>query len=191
MHWWQQNATVLIRHINFTVTKVSNNKTITINSVKVHRNMTGGVIWQLGGSATQIIHRTWGHAEVTFQDGTTKTWNDARQKTYTGIPPQNLILTIDGFGSADGFNNLVVWGVNRQGNNFYTQIVEPVVHRQVCDWDPCSGVKKHTMPDVSKSATLTFGYDSNNQQITGTDCPSKYKVDWQHNNNSGTVYLWL
>jgi hypothetical protein len=191
MHWFQQGATVIIKHINFTITKISSQKSITINGVKTHKNVSGGVIWQLGNGTDAIVHRTWGHVNVTFDDGTTKSWNVARQKTYTGTPPNNLVLTIDGFGTAGGLDNLVVWGINRQGENFYTQIIQPVVHRQVCDWDPCTGIKKHAIPADNKSATLTFGYDSNNQPITGADCPSKYKVDWQKNNNSGTVYLWL
>lgn len=191
MHWYQQGATVIVRHINFTITKVSNQKSITINSVKIHTNVSGGVIWQLGNVMTAITHRTLGHVDVTFDDGTTKTWRVARLKTYTGTPPNNLILTTNGFGTMDGYDNLVVWGNNRQGKMFYTQIFQPVVHRQVCDWDPCSGVKKHSIPVESKSATLTFGYDSNNQPVTGNDCPAKYRVDWQKNNNSGTIYLWL
>jgi hypothetical protein len=191
MRWYQQGATVMIRHINFTITKVSNQKSITLNGIKVHKNVSGGVIWQLGNGINAIVHRTWGHVNVTFDNGTSKTWNVARQKTYTGNPPNHLILTTDGFGSAGGFDNLVVWGINRQGEDFYTQIIQPVVHRQVCDWDPCSGIKKHSIPADSKSATLTFGYNSNNQPITGNECPTKYRVDWQKNNQSGTVYLWL
>jgi hypothetical protein len=191
MHWYQQGATVKIRHINFTITKVSNQKTITVNSVKVHKNVSGGVIWQLGSSMDAIIHRTWGHATVNFQDSTTRIWNVARQKTYTGSAMGNLVLTIDGFGTAGQFSNLVVWGVNRQEEAFFTQILEPVVHLQACGWDPASGVKKHSIPSDSKSATLTFGYNSNNQPINPGECPTKYKLDWQKNNNSGTVYLWL
>ncbi|MDP1622856.1 MAG: hypothetical protein Q8M08_11020 [Bacteroidales bacterium] len=190
-HWYQQGATVKVRHINFTITKVSNQKSITLNSVHVHKNVSGGVIWQLGNGMNAIVHRTWGHANVTFDDGTTKIWNVARQKTFTGTPPANLVLTIDGFGTVGDYANLLVWGLNRQGEHFYTQINQPVVHRQVCDWDPVSGIKKHAIPSDSKSATLTFGYNSNNQPITGNECPTKFRVDWQKQNNSGTVYLWL
>ncbi|MCX6303430.1 MAG: hypothetical protein NT040_00540 [Bacteroidetes bacterium] len=190
--WIQQGATVIIRHINFTITKVSNQKTITLNGVKVHKNVSGGLIPQLGtGGITQVVHRTWGHVNVTFSDTTTRIWNIARQKTYSGHPPDSLVLTTDGFGISEGLGSLVVWGINRKGENFYTQIIQPVVHRQVCDWDPCAGVKKHSIPADSKSATLTFGYDGNNQLITGDECPVKYKVDWQKNNHSGTVYLLL
>jgi len=190
-YWYQQGATVMVRHINFTITRVLTQKSITINGVKVHKNVSGGVFWQLGNGYNAIVHRTWGHATITFEDGTTRFWEVARQITCTGIPPTNLKLTIDGFGTSGDFSNLVVWGTNRQGENFYTQIIQPVVLRQVCDWDPCSGIKKHSIPADSKSATLTFGYNSNNQPITGDECPTKFRVDWQKNNNSGTVYLWL
>ena len=189
-NWNQAGATVIVKHINFTITKVSNQKTITLNGTKTHENVSGGVIWQLGNGVTSIVHKTWGHEVVTFSDNTTRTWNVARQRTFTGTPT-TLILTLDGFGSAANYNNLVVWGTNRQNENFYTQITQSVILRQVCDWDPCSGVKIHQIPSDSKSATLTFGYNSNNQPITGDACPTKFRVDWQKNNNSGTVYLWL
>jgi hypothetical protein len=191
MHWYETGATVKIRHINFTITKVSNQHSVTINSVKVHKNVSGGVIWQLGNGVSAIIHRTWGHSHVVFQNGMERTWNVARQKTFTGNPPGNLTMTIDGFGTAGDFTNLVVWGVNHQGHDFFTRIIEPVIHRQVCFWDPVSGIKKHFIPAVSKSATLTFGFNSNNQPVNPGECPTKFKLDWQHNNNSGTVFLWL
>ena len=177
--------------INFTITKVSNNKTIIINGVKTHQNVTGHLIGQLGTNGiTSIVHKTWGTETVTFSDNTTRSWQVARQRTFTGSLGQ-LVITLDGFGTALDYTNLVMWGLNRQNENFYTQITQSVVLRQSCDWDPVSGIKVHQIPSDSKSATITFGYDSNNQPVTGTDCPTKYKVDWQKNNNSGTVYLWL
>ncbi|MFZ4521981.1 MAG: hypothetical protein ACOYNC_09755 [Bacteroidales bacterium] len=190
-HWYEQGATVIVKHIDFTISKMSSSKSVTLNGVKVYQNVSGGLIWQLGPELPTIVHRTWGMVNVTFNsDGSTKTWNIARQKTLSGTAPYNLVLTCDGFGSADGYDNLVVWGINRKGENFYSQIIEPVTRCQVCDWDPSAGVKKHSIPADSKSATLTFGYDRNNQPV-GNECPAKYKVDWQKNNHSGTVFLWL
>jgi len=192
MHWYQQGASVNIKHINFTVTKVSSQKTIIINSLKDHTNVTGGLISQLGnGVVTTIVHRTGGRLAVKFEDATVKFWTIDRQKTYTGTFPGNLVMTTNGLGSVDGYDNLEVWGTNRNGEKFYTQSIVPVVYRQACGWDPCSGIKKHSIPADSKSATLTFGYDANNQPVTGDNCPVKYRVDWQKNNKSGTVYLWL
>ena len=189
-HWFQAGATVTVKHINFTITKVSNQKTITLNGTKTHQNVSGGVIAQLGNGVTSIVYRTWGLETVTFSDTTTRAWNIARQQTFTGTPTA-LVMTLDGFGNAGQYSNLVVWGINRKGENFFTQITQSVVLRQACEWDPCSGIKIHQIPSDSKSATLTFGYDRHDQPITNGDCPAKYKVDWQKNNHSGTIYLWL
>lgn len=189
--WWTQDVKVRVRHINFTITRVASQKSITLNSVKTLHNVSGGVIWQLGNPYMAIVHRLWGHTQVTFDDNTTKTWHVARQSTYTGNPPQNLIITNTGFGSAGPHQDLLVWGVNRQGEEFFTQILQPVVIRQVCNWDPVAGVKRHAIPSDNKSATLTFGFNSNNQLALPGECPTKYRLDWQRNSQSGTVYLWL
>jgi hypothetical protein len=190
MRWFQAGATVNVRHINFTITRVLTGKSITLNSNKTFQNVSGGIIPLLGHGITSIVHRLWGTETVTFPNSTSRNWNVARQITFTGTPGR-LLITIDGFGSAGEYNNLVVWGVNRNGENFYTQIMQSVVHRQVCDLDPVSGIKLHQIPSDSKSATITYGYDRNNQPITGDECPAKFRVDWQKNGNSGTVYLWL
>lgn len=189
-HWFQQGATVIVKHIDFSITKMKSQKTIILNGVKVYQNVSGGLIWQLGNGLNTIVHRITGQVTVTFPNETARTWNIARQNTFSGSLPDNLSLTSDGFGAADGYDNLVAWGLNRQGENFYTQIMQPVTRCENCNWDPLAGITKHSIPAGSKSATLTFGYDENDQPVINK-CPSKYKLDWQKNNNSGTVYLWL
>ena len=189
--WPQPGATVIVKHINFQIYKKGRpNKTITLNGTKTHQNVNGGTIWMLGNGLTSLVYKTWGYETVTFPNNKTRTWNIARQKTITGTPGQ-LVMTLDGFGSENSYSNLVMWGINQNGEQFYTRITQSVVLRQECDWDPCSGVKIHEIPSDSKSATITYGFDSNNQPVTGTDCPEKYRVDWQKNNHSGTYYLWL
>lgn len=189
-HWGDPGATVIVKHINFSITRVSTGKTIVLNGTKTHQNVSGGHLWMLGNQLTSIVHKTWGSMTVTFEDNTTRTWNVARQKTYTGTLT-NLVLTVDGFGQSGEFANLVVWGVNRQGENFYTEIQQSVVYRQQCDWAPVAGMKLHSIPADNKSALITFGFNSNNQPIGPAECPTKYKLDWTKNGNSGTVYLWL
>jgi len=190
MHWGEQGAAVIVTFINFKVTKVANNKTITLNGTRTHQNVSGGHLWMLGNTRTSIVYKTWGSMSILFDDNTTRNWNVARQQTYTGVLT-NLILTVDGFGQSGTYTGLVVWGVNRQGENFYSQIQQSVVYKQTCDWDPVSGIQLHSIPGDNKSALVTFGYNSNNQPIGTGECPTKYKVDWTKNNQSGTVYLWL
>ncbi len=188
--WSQPGATVIVKHINFSISKILESTFITINGVKVYQNVSGGLIRQLGTELNTVVYRTWGQAIININDSTNKTWNIAHQITYSGSLPDNLSLTSDGFGTAGGYENLVTWGINRQGENFYTQIIQPVTRSQNCNWDPSAGIKKHFIPSDSKSATLTFGFDRYNQPVVN-ECPAKYKLDWQRHNKSGTVFRWL
>lgn len=194
-HWWQQGATVIYKYIDFNMTRISTGKSITLNGQKKYTNVTGGLIWMLGmtingQTISAIVHKDEGYMTVTFDDNTTKFWNVARQVTFTKVDDK-LVRTADGFGSADGYDNLVHWGINRNGEQFYIQILQSVVHKQACQWDPCSGQKKIMIPADDKGATITFGYDANNQLITNGDCPAKYRIDWYKNGNSGTIYKIL
>lgn len=188
--WKQAGTKVIVKYINMVVTKVSTGKVVTINGTRIFENVSGGYLLELGINATSIIHKITGQIQVTFEDNSTRTWNIARQRTFTGVLSQ-LVVTTDGFGSANGYSSLVTWGTNRHGDLFYTQITQPIVHKQSCGWDPTTGSLIHQIPSDSKSATISFGYDNNNQIITNGDCPTRYKLDWQRNNRSGTVFLQL
>ena len=189
-HWIDAGATVIVKFINLHITKVSSGKSITLNGQKTFQNFSGGKIGQLGNGLDSIIYKIWGYVNVTFDNNTSAAWHVARQRVFTGTPGE-LLVSNTGFGSNAGVDNLVTWGTNRNGEDFYTQIQKVVVTRQTCDWDPVSGIKLHRIPAHDKQALITFGYDSNNQPVTNGDCPTKYRVDWQKNGNSGTVYLWL
>lgn len=190
VHWRDTGATVSVTYVNLKITKVSSGKSLTINGTKVFENVSGGLLVQLGGSVTSVTHKISGSIQATFDDGTTRTWTIARQRVFTGTLG-NLIVAESGFGSSGSYSNLVVWGTNRNGEAFYTQLTTAVVFRQSCGWDPESGVKIHQIPSDSKSATITFGYDSNDQLVTGSNCATKYKLDWVKGTKSGTIYLAL
>lgn len=189
-HWEQAGATVVYKYINFTVTRLANNSTVTLNGTKNFVNVNGGHRWQVGSTIDSFVERISGNMQASFDNGTSRTWNVARQVTYTGTAGQ-LILTVDGLGTSGEYQNLAVWGTNRQGEEFFTQITQSVIHRQACEWDPVSGIKIHQIPSDNKSATITFGYNDNNEPIVGDECPTRYRVDWQRNNQSGTAYLTL
>ena len=189
-HWGQQGAAVNFRYLNFMVTKVATQKSIILNGSKTYENVSGGFVWQVGNAITSLVKKVHGTMSITFDNGTSRTWNVARQLTYSGSQGA-LLLTIDGFGSAGGYSNLVTWGINRHGEDFFTQINESVVHKQACGWDPISGIKVHQIPGKSKTATITFGYNSNNEPITEGECPTRYRIDWTNGTHSGTEYLEL
>ncbi|MCX6245072.1 MAG: hypothetical protein NTU98_10245 [Bacteroidetes bacterium] len=193
--WGDPGTTVLITTNNFSITKLSNGKTIILNGIKHYQNVSGHYLWELDSTmnVTSITHKIWGSVSATFtDDNTTRVWNIARQHIFTGqLSNYTLVMTTDGFGSADGYDNLETWGLTRAGENFYTQITQSVVHKMACNWAPCAGIIIHQIPSDSKSLTITFGYDINNNLITNGDCPARYRVDWVVNGNSGTFFLPL
>lgn len=188
-HWFNIGATIFIKHINFKVTKLSNGEWKIFNSDKKHINVLGGLIVQLGNGVTIIKHRTTGNVDVTFQNNQTKSWQISRQKIFI-LDNTNLRMRVEGFGEADGYNHLVTWGVNRDGENFYSKIDSVVVFKQECDWDPCSGVRFITIPSDNKNATITYGY-KNNLPVPLGECPTQYKLYWVKGSNNGTVYINL
>ena len=189
-HWKDMGATVKVTYVNLKITKVSSGKYLIFNGTKTFENVSGGLLIQLGSGVTSITHKISGAVQATFEDNTTRTWNIARQRIFTGTAGQ-YVITENGFGAADGYDNLVVWGTNRHGEIFYSQITQSVEFRQSCGWDPVSGIVIHQIPADNKKATVTYGFDDNNQAVTGTDCPTRYKVDWEKGTHSGTIYLQL
>lgn len=192
-HWVQAGATVSYKYIDYTITNKKSGKSIVLNGKKTFKNVSGGTIWQLGQpgiALTSIIHTIKGTMYTKFEDGTTRMWNISRQIAYTGTPGQ-LIMTVDGMGTVGDYTKLVTWGTNRNNEEFFTQITQSVVHKELCEWDPISGIKVHRVPAKSKSATITFGFDKDNLPITAGNCPEKYRVDWQIGGNSGISYLLL
>lgn len=188
-----EGASVNIRHINFTVTRVGSGHSMTINSSKTFTNVTGGYRFMLGHNGFDtLVHRVQGTINIMFDDNSSRTWTIARQLTYTGTRG-DFALTVEGFGSQDNYDNLVTWGINRNGAQFYSIISDPVIYRQSCDWDPVWGSKIQWQPGVDKSAIVTFGYNDNNQLINlnANECPTRYRVDWSNGNFSGTRFIPL
>ena len=196
-HWFMPEATVMVKIINFNVTVVANGNHILINGVKTHRNVTGGLLVHLGTAIDHIVHKTHGFMTVNFDDGTNRTWNIARRIIYNGTFDifqggfTQLIIGIDGFGTAGEYVNLVTWGVARNGDQFYISVPETVHYPMSCNFNPVNGIQSIDIPSADKGATITYGFDSNNQPVTPPECPTKYKVDWYDGIYSGTIWLWL
>ncbi|MDD5570306.1 MAG: hypothetical protein PHD97_04025 [Bacteroidales bacterium] len=189
--WKTAGAKVYVQFINFKITKHA--RTVTVNGMKAFENVSGGRVVDLGnGTTTSVVHRVSGYLDATFDDGTTRKWNIARQLTFTGnASTQQLILTADGFGSANGYSNLETWGDTRKGDAFYSQILTSISIKQACAWDPASGVLSISIPADDIKATITAGYDVNDKPITNGDCPAKVKLDWEKGSKTGTIYLPL
>lgn len=187
----RKGASVNIRHINFTITRVASGHSLTINSSKTFTNVTGGYRYMLGHDGFDtLVHRVQGRINIIFDDNTSRTWTVARQLTYTGTRG-DFALNVEGFGTQEPYDKLVTWGTNRNGEQFFTRITEPVTYKQTCDWNPVSGVKIHDQPGADKSAIVTFGFNDNNEPITGDECPTRYRIDWRNGTFNGTRFVTL
>jgi hypothetical protein len=188
--WVDAGTTVTVKYIDLKITRVSDNRFVVLNGTMTYENVSGGYLSLLGTVYSVITHRGYGILYATFDDNTSCIWNIAREISYTGAEG-SYVITGKGFGAADGYTDLECWGVNREGENFYSIVLAPIVVKEACGWDGCSGKIKHDIPAGNKYATVEFGYDDNNQLITNGDCPTRFRLDWDVNGSSGTLYLQM
>lgn len=188
--WPQENATVHVELIDFKVTKVSTGRWLIFDGYHDYTNVSGGRLIHLGSGLDSIEHHIDGAVQITFMDNSTKYWEVARAKLFTGTYP-DLILETWGYGTEGEYEDLVVWGVDRKGNDFYTQITLPVESRRECEWKPSAGILIHTIPAIDLIITITYGFDANNNPIEPGECAEKFKLEWQTSNSGGYIYLWL
>lgn len=194
VRWDQPLATVTFKYENLVVEKISSGKTFTFNGTRTWENVSGGLIINLHGSTT-VTHQITGAMTITFDDGSQRIWTISRQRVWGGTFPAALTVTVSGFGSAAGYNNLVEYGTNRKGEAFYTQINTPILYvYNSClafQWIPIWGVIEYQIPSVPKSATLTFGYNSSDALVPYGNCADYFRLDWVVKTNNGTDYFQI
>ncbi len=186
--WIKPGAAILTEMIDYQVTNLLNNKKVTLNGKARMQNVSGGNLMMLGTHYNQVIHRHEGRFETTFPDGSRRLWQHARQ-TLHALQEGNLITTIEGYGSADGFSQLFSWGVRPNGKAFYNQTLSPVVISSACGDNPVAGILKETLIPDDMISTITYGFDANNQPAATGSCPQRFKLEWQHKNKSGILFL--
>lgn len=190
--WSTGGAQITVNIQNLKITRLRDNKTITLNGTHVYTNVSGGSLSNLalGGDVTSITHTIVGDSmQITFDDGSQRLWNAARQRVYTYN--DGYVVTTTGLHS-DGTNQgIVEWGTTRYGNTFETLITTPMVISQSCSFRLTSGAIEILRPDISTNTNVTFGLDSTGK---ATSCPGTgsyyYQAVWQGpGGRSGSIIL--
>ena len=185
MHWKDTGATVTVSIQSLKITRLADNKSITLNGSHTITNVTGGLLSDLSSRHTIIHTIASSGLTITFDDNTQRTWQVARKRTFTY---DNGIVISETGNHTDGANTTIAeWGTNRNGNAFSTSISSPIVVRQDCNFRITSGSVTHTVPKAS--ATATFGLDANGNAVS---CPSGFyylKLTWTVNGVSKSVML--
>jgi hypothetical protein len=174
VRWKNAGASVSLSFQNFKITRISDNKSITINGTKTYTNVSGGLLINLA-SLNSITHTiTSSNMSITFDNGSQRTWQIARQRVFTYN--NGVVITTTGTHTEGNVSGVAEWGTNRFGRAFTTSITTPVVIRQDCNFRITAGKVTHTLPAFTSSAT--FGL---NAQGSPTTCPAGafyLKLEW-------------
>lgn len=187
VRWKDAGAVVTVDIENLKITRISDNKTITLNGTYTYTNVTGGLLKNLAtlGTITHTISAD--SVTIQFPDNETRTWSVAKQRVFTYN--DGIVITTTGTHSDGTNNDVAIWGINRFGNSFETLITQPMVIAQSCDFRLISGQTETIRPALT--LTITYGLDANGDP---TGCPGSgfyyYKAVWVLN-GSGKTYTWI
>jgi hypothetical protein len=176
VRWKNAGAQLNVTFQNFKITRLSDNKSITINGTQTHTNVSGGLLINLAAlnSITHSISSS--NMSVTFDNNSQRNWQVARQRLFT-YNSGNVSITVTGTHSLNGVSGIAEWGTNRFGNTFTTAITQPLVFKFDCSFRLGSGKVEHATAHFNASAL--FGLDANGNP---TGCPGAnpyyMKVSW-------------
>lgn len=179
--WQTPGSFFTITFNDLKITKTATNKSITITGTHTVTNVSGGLLINLPTeeSITHII--TSENMKVSFDNGTARSWNIAKQRVYTYN--NGAVLTITGIHTEGDESGIAEWGTNRLGGSFKTSTVTPVVVKQSCNFRVTGGSVKHSTETFS--AVATFGLNAGGEAI---DCPGTgtyfYKLVWTGQNGA-------
>ncbi len=172
--WGQAGAQYAVQYQNLRITRISDNKSIVINGEKMVKNISGGRLRNLATAGTPLVHEVRGNnMSITFDDGSQRTWQFARRRTFAY--QNGIVLSITGVAPQGG--GISEWGTNRFGSAFTSTITEPLVIRQSCNFRLTSGQVRNDAQLAN--TTITMGLDASGNPVS--TCPTGvfyYKVVW-------------
>jgi hypothetical protein len=185
IHWKDVGAQLSVTYQNFKVTRLSDNKSITINGTHTLTNVEGGLLRDLLQRPSIVHTISSSNMSITFDDGTQRTWQVARKRVYTLANGGSI--TITGTHTDGTQTNIAEWGTDRFGHPFATSITKPLVISANCQFRLTSGEVQHNR--MASTATVTFGLDKNGDP---TSCPSGnyyFKLIWTGPRGTTQTYI--
>ncbi len=174
VRWKNAGAVINVSFQNLRITRLSDNKSITINGTQTYTNVSGGLLVNLPALGTITHTITSSNMSITFDNGAQRNWQVARRRVFTYN--NGIVITITGTHTDGAVTNIAEWGTNRFGGTFTTSTLEPIIIKQDCSFRVTGGKLKHVTPLVT--ATATFGLNSAGVPTT---CPAGsyyFKLEW-------------
>lgn len=165
VHWGDKGAQVNASIQNLVITRLRDNKSITVNGSKTFTNVSGGLLKNLASLGT-ITHTITGQLSVDFENNTNRTWNVSKQRVFTY--DNGIVITTTGTHTDEtGNTNVAEWGTNRRGLGFESLISQPKIIRQDCDFR-LTGGENTVLRSDGVTAVITYGLDSSGNP---SSCP--------------------
>ena len=184
--WKNAGAEISVEIQNLKITRLRDNKSLVLNGTKILTNVSGHLLRELiTGGVSNIVHTVASsNMSATFDNGTSRQWQIAKQRTFTYNT--GFVISVTGTATVDGATNVAVWGTNRFGQSFSTRVINPMVIKADCDYRIVSGKLLHTK--LTRDITVTFGLDAsgNPTSCPGSANPYYFKAEWTSLN--GTAY---
>ncbi len=172
--WRYAGSKITLTYINYKITRLSDNKSLTFNGMHSVENVSGGLLINIT-SGNSLVHKIRGNMVLTFDDGSQRTWGAARIRTFSIA--NNIVSAQLAADTTINGNLVAMWGTNRANQSFSIGIPTPVVVNifgGTCLYKPLSGQRVHY--GLSRTITVTYGVDANGNAASG--CPYGYKINW-------------
>ena len=176
VRWKNAGAVLSINYQDLKVTRLSDNKTITISGIQTITNVSGGLLINLPTVRT-ITHTVKSSLmNITLDNGAKRTWQVARRRVYS--LDNGIVITTTGTYSEGATVGISEWGSNRFGTAFTSSILQPLIIRQACNYRLISGRIDHTTKLYN--AKVMFGLDSAGAAISCPNNKALYlKISWR------------
>jgi len=183
--WKDAGASVSISFQNVKITRLSDNKSVTINGTQTYTNVSGGLLKNLSSQQTITHTIAADDLSVTFDNAAKRTWKMAQKRvfTYDG----GVVIATSGNRTEGDTEGIAEWGTNRFGTAFTTVISQPLMIRQDCDFRLTGGVVTHTVGGLS--ATVTFGLDKDGNPVSCPEGAYYYKLVYTGTNGNPFTFI--
>lgn len=173
--WKNAGAVLTIDYQNLKITRLINNKSITINGSHTITNVSGGLLRDLP-TLSNITHDVNSNGmSIKFDNDSLRTWQVARRRVFTYN--NGVDITITGRHTEGIHTNVAEWGSTRFGGPFVSSISQPLVFKQDCNFRLTSGQIQHKR--LAAEVTATFGLNAAGSPAA---CPGTnayyYKLEW-------------
>lgn len=179
---WKNRGTVL--KMDFMAYKVilPNGKSVQFDGTAYIKNESGNTWYEMRylNAGSLIQTQTAENIKITYDANATALFNFSRRLTFSysaGV----VSCSVEGLGSSNGYKNLDNWGQTRNGDNFTTEVTNPLIWKSSCGSSyPVSGTLNLAIEGKDFDLESEFGVDESGEPAGDGTCPYGWKVSWSY-----------